>query len=46
MQEEQSGLKEVCRGKDEVMAAKEQENVITRRALSEGMQQVSSLDEE
>ena len=44
MQEEQSGLKEVCRGKDEFLAAKEQEIVFQERALSEGKQHVSSLN--
>ena len=46
VQEEQSGLKEVCRGKNEVLAAKELEIVATERALSEEKQRVSSLDEE
>ena len=46
VQEEQSGLEEVCRGKDEVLAAKEREIVATEIALSEEKQRVSSLDEE
>ena len=36
----------MCRGKDEVLAAKELEIVATERALSEEKQRVSSLDEE
>ena len=37
---------EVCQGKDEVVAVKEQEIVVQQRALSEAEQRVSSLAEE
>ena len=36
----------MCRGKDELLAAKQLEIVATERALSEEKQRVSSMDEE
>ena len=39
-------MEEVCQGKDEVVAAKEQEIAANQRALSEAKQQVGSLAEE
>ena len=39
-------MEEVCQGKDEVVAVKEQEIAANQRALSEAEQQVGSLAEE
>ena len=46
MQVEKSGLEEVCKGKNEVLAAEEQEIAAKERALSEERQRVSSLTDE
>ena len=46
LQREKSGMEEVCRGKDEMVAVKEQEITAKQRALSEAEQQVGSLAEE
>ena len=45
MQVEQSGLKEVCREKEELLAAKELDILSIDIALSDGKQHVSSLNE-
>ena len=46
LQMDKSGLEEVCEGKDEMLAAKEQEIEANKKALSNQMQQVSSLIKE
>ena len=46
MQVERSVLEGVCKGKDEVLAAKEQEIAAKERALSHERQRVSSLANE
>ena len=39
-------MEELCQGKDEVIAVKEQEIAVKQRGLSEAEQQVTSLAEE
>ena len=46
VQVEKSGLEEVCKGKDEVLAAKKQEIAAKDRALSDERQRGSSLTDE
>ena len=46
MQVEKSGLEEVCKGKDDMLAVKEWEIAAKERALSDERRQVSSLTDE
>ena len=46
MQMKLSGLEEVCKGKDEILAAKQQEITGNKRALSDERQRMSSLIDE